>query len=311
VVANVEQEPGGVMSRLRDAVAAVRSRSDVVPRVAIVLGTGLGALADEILSRTVIPYQDIPDFPLPTVESHSGRLLLGTLEGVPVVALQGRLHRYEGYDLVRVTFPVRVVRMLGAEVLVVSGASGGMNPLWSPGDLVLLDDQINLMGESPLTGPNLDELGPRFPDMSEPYDVELQRLAMEAALARRIPLRRGVYAAVTGPNLETRAEYRMLRWMGADVVGMSTVPEVIVARHMGMRVLGLSIVTDSCLPDALEPADVASIIATAMRAEPVLTRLIRDVVARLGDEAGFDAPREVELDRVPGRTGPSRRRTEG
>ena len=311
MVANVEQEPGGVMSRLRDAVAAVRSRSDVVPRVAIVLGTGLGALADEILSRTVIPYQDIPDFPLPTVESHSGRLLLGTLEGVPVVALQGRLHRYEGYDLVRVTFPVRVVRMLGAEVLVVSGASGGMNPLWSPGDLVLLDDQINLMGESPLTGPNLDELGPRFPDMSEPYDVELQRLAMEAALARRIPLRRGVYAAVTGPNLETRAEYRMLRWMGADVVGMSTVPEVIVARHMGMRVLGLSIVTDSCLPDALEPADVASIIATAMRAEPVLTRLIRDVVARLGDEAGFDAPREVELDRVPGRTGPSRRRTEG
>jgi purine-nucleoside phosphorylase len=269
------------MRPLWAAAQEVRERCDLEPRVAIILGTGLGALAEEIEPRATIPYQEISGFPRPTVESHSGRLLLGSLEGVPVVAFQGRFHRYEGYDLRQVTLPVRVARLLGAEILVIAGASGGMNPLWTPGDLVLLDDQINLMGESPLTGPNLEELGPRFPDMSEPFDRQLQRLAMEVALELGIPLRRGVYAAVTGPNLETRAEYRMLRWMGADVVGMSTVPEVIVARHMGMRVLGLSIVTDACLPDALEPADVDTIIRTARKAEPVLTRLIGHVVARL------------------------------
>ena len=280
-VAGVNTTPESVMARLREAVAEVRVRSSLEPVVAIVLGTGLGALAEEISSTAIVPYSDIPDFPEPTVESHSGQLLLGTLEGVPVAALQGRFHRYEGYDLSQVTFPVRVMKLLGASVLVLAGASGGLNPLWSPGDLVLLDDHINLMGENPLTGPNLDELGPRFPDMSQPYDEGLQRVALEIALERKIPLRRGVYAAVAGPNLETRAEYRMLRWLGADVVGMSTVPEVIVARHMGMRVLALSIVTDSCLPDALEPADVATIIETARRAEPVLTTLIRDVIARL------------------------------
>jgi len=269
------------MSRLRVAVNAVRARTTLEPRVGVILGTGLGALADELEAEAVVPYAEIPDFPEPTVESHSGRLVLGRLEGVPVVVMQGRFHRYEGYDLQQVTFPVRVLRLLGAEVLIVSGACGGMDPLSSPGDLVLLDDHINLLGENPLTGPNLDELGPRFPDMSEPYDRELQRLAMEAALERGIRLQRGVYVAVTGPNLETRAEYRMLRWMGADVVGMSTVPEVIVARHMGMRVLGIAIVTDSCLPDALEPADVPRIIRTATEAQPRLNTLIRDVVARL------------------------------
>jgi purine-nucleoside phosphorylase len=173
------------------------------------------------------------------------------------------------------------MRLLGAEALVVSAASGGLDPLMSRGDLVLLDDHINLMWTSPLVGPNLDELGPRFPDMSEPYDRELQRLALAAALERRIPLRRGVYAAVVGPNLETRAEYRMLRWMGADVVGMSTVPEVIVARHMGMKVLGLTIVTDLCLPDALEPVDISTIIRAAAEAEPKLTAVMRDVVRAL------------------------------
>jgi purine-nucleoside phosphorylase len=215
------------------------------------------------------------------VESHSGRLLLGHLDGTPVVVLQGRAHRYEGHALEEVTFPVRVAGMLGAEVLVESAASGGMNPLWSAGDIVLLDDQINLTGENPLTGPNLDPLGPRFPDMSEPFDRELQRMAMDVALARGIPLRRGVYVGVAGPSLETRAEYRMLRMLGADVVGMSTVAEVIVARHMGMRVLGLAIVTDVCLPDALEPLDAATIIRTARDAQPLLTRIVRDVVARL------------------------------
>jgi len=269
------------MAAFRESWAAIRARSDVEPLVAVILGTGLGGLAEEVQVDTSIPYGEIPHFPLPTVESHEGRLLLGTLGGTPVVAMQGRFHRYEGYSLKEVTFPVRVMRLLGARFLVVSGASGGMNPLWAPGDLVLLDDHINLLGDNPLLGPNLDELGPRFPDMSEPYDRELQELAMGIALARGIRLHRGVYAAVPGPNLETRAEYRMLRAMGADVVGMSTVPEVIVARHMDMRVLGISIITDACLPDALEPADVGRIIQTAMKAEPSLTALVHDVVSHL------------------------------
>lgn len=276
--------PSPVMERLRESLEAVRDRSELRPRVALVLGTGLGALADAIDVEASIPYREIPHLAEPTVESHGGRLLLGHLDGVPVVAMEGRFHRYEGYDLDRVTHPVRLMGLLGGEerpVLVVSGAVGAMHPLWSPGDLVLLDDHINLLGENPLTGPNPDELGPRFPDMSEPYDRELQERAMQKALELEIPLRRGVYVAVTGPNLETRAEYRMLRWMGADVVGMSTVPEVIVARHMGMRVMGICIVTDACLPDALEPADVETIIRTAREAEPRLTRLVRGVVSGL------------------------------
>lgn len=255
----------------------------VPPRVGIVLGTGLGRLASEMDVKATVPYTDLPGFPLATVESHSGRLLLGSLAGVPVVVLQGRFHRYEGYTLQQVTFPIRVLGRLGIDALIVTGASGGMNPLWSPGDLVLLDDHINLLGDNPLVGPNLDALGPRFPDMSEPYDPALQRLAQDVALRRGLPLRRGVYVAVVGPNLETRAEYRMLRALGADVVGMSTVPEVIVARHMGIRVLGLSIVTDACLPDALEPADVNTIIRTAMEAEPHLTGLVHDVIAHFAD----------------------------
>ena len=270
-----------LLSRVGEAVAAIGARTDVEPRVGIVLGTGLGGLAEEITVEAAIDYEDLPDFPLSTVESHHGRLLLGTLDGTPVVAMQGRFHRYEGYSLQEVTFPIRVVSALGADVLVVSSACGGMHPLWSPGQLVVLDDHINLLGDSPLVGPNDDELGPRFPDMSQPYDRELQEMALSVAMARGIPLQRAVYVAVTGPNLETRAEYRMLRALGADVVGMSTVPEVIVARHMGMRVLGMSIVTDACLPDALEEADVATIIRTAMQAEPSLTAVIRDVVGSL------------------------------
>ncbi len=267
------------------AVASIRERSALRPEVAIVLGTGLGGVGREIEVEASIPYSEIPGFPLSTVESHSGALLLGRLEGVPVVAMSGRFHRYEGYSLREVTFPVRVLRLLGADTLLVSGACGGMNPLWAPGELVLLDDVINLLGDNPLIGENVDEWGPRFPDMSEPFDRELQERAREAALRRGIRLNRGVYVAVTGPNLETRAEYRMLRAMGADVVGMSTVPEVIVARHMGMRVLGVTIITDRCLPDALEEADVATIIRTAMGAEPALTTLFRDVVSSLSEAA--------------------------
>jgi purine-nucleoside phosphorylase len=267
--------------RVAGAAEVIRRRTSVRPDVAIVLGTGLGALAREIEVEAEIPYAEIPGFPLSTVESHTGRLLAGRLAGRAVVAMQGRFHRYEGYDLQQVTFAVRVLHALGAATLVVSNACGGMHPLWEPGDLVLLSDHINLLGDNPLVGANDDRLGPRFPDMSAPYDPALRTLARAAALELGIVLREGVYVAVPGPNLETRAEYRMLRAIGADVVGMSTVPEVIVAVHEGMRVLGISIVTDQCLPDALEPADIGRIIETANRAEPQLTRLVTTVVERL------------------------------
>jgi purine-nucleoside phosphorylase len=268
------------VARAAEAVRAAAGAA-AAPEVAIILGTGLGGLAREIAVEAEVPYETIPGFPVSTVESHAGRLLLGTLGGRRVVAMQGRFHRYEGYALRQVAFPVRVLRALGARTLVVSNACGGMHPLWEAGDLVLLADHLNLLGDNPLAGPHDDAFGPRFPDLSAPYDPALRALARAAAAELGIPLREGVYAAVTGPNLETRAEYRMLRAMGADVVGMSTVPEVIVAAQAGMRVVGLSIVTDRCLPDALEPVDVATIIATAMRAEPRLTRLIAALVTRL------------------------------
>jgi purine-nucleoside phosphorylase len=264
-----------------DAVRAVRARTASVPDVAVILGTGLGRLAEELEAEARIPYADLPGFPPATVESHAGRLLLGRLEGRRVVVMQGRFHAYEGYDLRQVTFPVRVMHALGARTLLVSNVSGGMHPLWDVGDLVLLADHINLLGDNPLVGPNDDAAGPRFPDMSAAYDPALRALARRVALEQGIMLREGVYVAVLGPNLETPAEYRMLRAMGADVVGMSTVPEVIVAVHQGMRVLGLSIITDRCLPDALEPASVERIIAVARDAEPRLTTVVRGVLGRL------------------------------
>ena len=264
-----------------DAVRAVRARTTLEPDVAVILGTGLGALAEEIRAEATIPYADIPGFVVPTVESHTGRLLVGTLAGRPVAAMQGRFHRYEGYALRDVTFPVRVLRALGARTLVVSNVSGGMHPLWAAGDLVLLADHINLLADNPLIGSNDDRDGPRFPDLTDAYDPALRALARAVALEQQITLREGVYVAVPGPNLETRAEYRMLRAFGADIVGMSTVPEVIVARHQAMRVLGLSIITDLCLPDALEPASVERILAVARAAEPRLATLVRGVVARL------------------------------
>jgi purine-nucleoside phosphorylase len=279
--------PGGALpadhatERIGAAVRAIRDRFPVTPSVAVILGTGLGGLATHIETRAVIDYADIPGFPLSTVESHAGRLLCGTLAGRTVVAMQGRFHRYEGYTLQQVTFPVRVLRALGASTLIVSNACGGMNPLWAPGDLMMIADHINMLGDNPLIGPNDDSLGPRFPDMSEPYDGSLRAIAREVALEQRLTLREGVYVAVAGPNLETRAEYRMLRALGADVVGMSTVPEVIVAVHGGMRVLGFSIITDQCLPDALEPATMERIVGVATRAEPKLTQLVSAVVERL------------------------------
>lgn len=264
------------------AVAVIRGMTPLRPEVAVILGTGLGGLAEEMQVAAALSYGDVPGFPAATLEFHAGRLLFGRLGGRRVVAMQGRFHRYEGYTLQQVTFPVRVMRALGADTLVVSNACGGMHPLWRPGDLVLIADHINLLGDSPLVGPNDEQLGPRFPDMSMPYDAGLRTLARDVARELGVTLREGVYVAVTGPNLETAAEYRFLRGIGADVVGMSTVPEVIVAVHGGMRVLGLSIITDACLPDALAPADIPKIIATAKAAEPALTRVVTGVLERLG-----------------------------
>ena len=269
------------LENVEASAAVIQSRYAVAPDVAIILGTGLGGLAGRIEAPVTIDYADIPNFPLSTVESHAGRLLCGTLAGKNVVAMQGRFHRYEGYTLQQASFPVRVLGALGARTLIVSNVSGGMVPTWSAGDLMLISDHINLLGDNPLVGPNDDRLGPRFADMSEPYDRELRALARDVARAEGIELREGVYIALSGPSLETRAEYRMLRTLGADVVGMSTVPEVIVAVHAGMRVLGLSIITDMCIPETLEPIDVARIIATAGEAEPNLTALVTGVVRRL------------------------------
>jgi len=265
-----------------EAVAHIRKETSTVPAVGIILGTGLGGLVQEIESEAILDYADIPHFPISTVESHHGKLIFGTLAGVPVVAMQGRFHFYEGYSLKQVTFPVRVMHALGVRTLLISNAAGGMNPTFRRGDIMVIWDHINLIGDNPLIGPNDDTLGPRFPDMSEAYSDTLISLAEQVALDSSIPLRKGVFVAVAGPNLETRAEYRFLRAIGADAVGMSTVPENIVAVHMGMQVLAFSIITDECFPDALEPVDVPAIIQTANDTEPRLRTLMKGVVARLG-----------------------------
>ena len=271
-------EAAVLRAELHAAVTHVRTHTPATPQVGLILGTGLGALADALHVHAALPYDDIPHMPRSTVQSHAGKLLLGELNGVRVAVMQGRYHYYEGYSMQQIALPVRLLHALGAPTLVLSGACGGMNPLWRAGDLAMITDHVNLMGDNPLVGENLDELGPRFPDMSAAYDAQLQQSAERAALRQGIALRRGVYAAVAGPNLETRAEYRMLRFFGADMVGMSTVPEVITARHLGMRVLAISVVTDLCLPDALEATDIDTIIRTAARAEPVLAQLLAAVL---------------------------------
>ncbi len=265
-----------------EAVAWIGAHSPLRPAIGIILGTGLGRLADEIDVHDECSYDDIPHFPISTVETHHGKLLIGTLEDVPVVAMQGRFHLYEGYDARQITFPVRVLGAHGVETLLISNAAGGMNPHYRRADLMLVTDHINLQGVNPLVGPNHDAWGPRFPDMSEPYDLELRALAEHEALKAGIKLQQGVYCAVTGPNLETKAEYRFLRYIGADAVGMSTVPEVIVARHMGMRCMAISVITDECFPDALEEISVPDLLAAAAEAEPRLTQILRSVVAKIG-----------------------------
>lgn len=263
--------------KIAEAVAAIGARRK--PEFAIILGTGLGAAAGLIRREAGIPYEKIPHFARSTTASHKGEFLLGTLEGRPVVAMEGRFHFYEGYSMDQITFPVRVMRALGASALIVSNAGGGLNPSYRKGDLMLIDDHINLMGVNPLVGPNDDSLGPRFPDLCRPYDPAFLDLAGKAAAEEGIALQRGVYAALTGPNLETRAEYRYLRRIGADVVGMSTVPEVLVGVHAGFRILGISIVTDLCIPETLEPVDVQKIIAAARDAEPRMAALLKRFVA--------------------------------
>ncbi len=269
------------LERVEKSAAFIRSRWPHTPVVALILGTGLGKLAHQIEHATVIEYPEIPDFPVSTVESHAGRLVCGTLGKTSVVAMQGRFHRYEGYSLQQVTFPVRVLRALGAGTLIVSNACGVVRDDWVPGDLMLIEDHINLLGDNPLIGSNDDRLGPRFPDMSRPYDDGLRAVAREVARGLGIRLREGIYVAVQGPNLETRAEYKLVRALGGDVVGMSTVPEVIVAVHGGMRVLGISIITDEAVPETLAPTSLEQIIAVANRAEPALTALVRGVAERL------------------------------
>ena len=268
-------------SRIDEAVAAIRLRTPLAPSVGIILGTGLGGLVREIRISTSIDYAELPHFPVSTVESHHGRLLFGMLADLPVVAMQGRFHRYEGYTLQQVTFPVRVMKFLGVQTLLISNAAGALNPQFRRGDLMLMTDHINLLGDNPLIGPNDDSLGPRFPDMSEPYSRRLQSLAVASAQELSIPLRQGVYAAMQGPMLETRAEYRYLRTIGADAVGMSTVPEDIVAVHMGMEVLGFSILTDECFPETLQPVTLDEVIAVASATEPSMTRLMTEVVRQL------------------------------
>lgn len=272
-------------AQITEATEAVRRLWPGKPRLGIILGTGLGSLAGQIDAQTAIDYRAVPHFPRPTAVGHAGQLVCGSLRGLPVVAMEGRFHAYEGYTYRQITFPVRVMRALGAELLIVSNACGGMNPQYAQGDIMVIEDHINLMNGNPLIGVNDEELGSRFPDMSAPYDPGLIQRALETARREDIVAHKGVYVAVTGPNLETRAEYRFLRTIGADVVGMSTVPEVIVAVQAGMRVLGLSIVTDMCLPDALEAADIDQIIATAAEAEPKLSKIVLGVLAGEADSA--------------------------
>lgn len=264
--------------QIQEACEVIKSKWDKTPHAGIILGTGLGSLAGEIEVDVDFDYEEIPHFLKSTATSHKGRLVCGTLCGVPVMAMEGRHHMYEGYPLKQITLPVRVFKAMGAELMITSNAAGGMNPFYSCGDVMVIDDHINLMGDNPLIGINDDRLGPRFPDMCEPYDRQLGEVALEVARKENFAAHRGVFVAVAGPNLETRAEYRFLRQIGCDAVGMSTVPEVIVAVHASLRTVGLSVITDMCLADALQPANVEEIIRIAGEAEPKLRAMVLGVL---------------------------------
>jgi purine-nucleoside phosphorylase len=271
-----------MLDSIQRTTAWIKNRiGDFEPEAGIILGTGLGGLVKEIEVEKQLPYSNIPDFPISTLEFHSGRLIFGTLAGKKVVAMQGRLHYYEGYSMQQITFPVRVMKMLGIKTLFVSNASGALNPAFKKGDLMVIDDHINLQPTNPLVGRNDDELGPRFPDMSEPYDKSLTEKALQIAASNNITCHKGVYVAVTGPNLETRAEYRYLRIIGGDAVGMSTAPEVIVANHMGLPVFAISVLTDEGFPDTLKAVSLEEIIETARHAEPDMTHILKELIAGL------------------------------
>jgi len=268
-------------AKITESVQFINQKSKVKPKIAIILGTGLGELAEDIQEKEIIPYSEIPNFPVSTVQSHSGNLVLGKLGNKEVVAMQGRFHYYEGYSLKEVTFPVRVMKKLGANTIIISNAAGGMNRFFKRGDLMLITDHINLFGDNPLIGPNDEELGPRFPDMSEAYNQKLIELAKKVALKEKIRLQEGVYAGLTGPTLETSAEYRFLISIGADAVGMSTVPEVIVANHMGMKVLGISCITDLAIDGVIVKTSVEEILKAAADSEPIMTKLIKKVIEKI------------------------------
>lgn len=264
---------------VREAVAAIRERTDHMPEIGLILGSGLGDLAEQIADATVIPYGEIPHFPVSTVAGHAGRLVIGRLEGKTVVAMQGRFHYYEGYSMAQVAFPVYVMKFLGAKVLIVTNAAGGMNKAFQPGDLMLIVDHLNFTGDNPLIGPNDDELGPRFPDLSRAYDPELIALAEQKARDLGIRVQKGIYAGISGPNYLPPAELVMLRRLGGDAVGMSTIPEVIAAAHCGLRVLGISCITDMAIGEELEPLTHEQVVAVAERTKPKFTALVRAVVA--------------------------------
>ena len=270
-----------LLEKIEETLQAIRKVTKDKYPVGIILGTGLGGLVNEINIEHEIDYAKLPHFPLSTVESHKGKLIFGTIGNKKVVAMQGRFHYYEGYTMQQIVYPVRVMKFLGVETLLVSNACGGMNPQYRRGDVMIMTDHINLLGDNPLIGKNYDELGPRFPDMSEAYNNGLIKLAEEVALDNKIKVQKGVYVAVPGPNLETKAEYRFLRDTGADVVGMSTIPENIAANHMGMKVLGFSIITDECFPESLKPVNMEEIIAAAVAAEPKMTMIMKEVIKRL------------------------------
>lgn len=268
-------------AKVTESVEFIKQKSKIRPKIAIILGTGLGKLAEEIKEKEIIAYSEIPNFPLSTVQGHSGNLVLGKLSNKEVVAMQGRFHYYEGYNLKEVTFPVRVMKKLGADIIIISNAAGGMNRFFRRGDLMLITDHINLFGDNPLIGSNDEELGPRFPDMSEAYNQILIGLTKKIALKEKIRLQEGVYAGLSGPTLETPAEYRFLITIGADAVGMSTVPEVIAANHMGMKVLGISCITDLAVDGVIVKTSVEEILKTAADAEPIMTKLIKKVIEKI------------------------------
>lgn len=271
-----------MLNLIRESVEYIKHKiGDFKPEVGIILGTGLGGLVSEIEVQHQLMYSNIPNFPISTLEFHSGKLIFGTLSGKKVVAMQGRLHYYEGYDMKQITFPVRVMKMLGIQNLFVSNASGALNPAYKKGDLMIIDDHINLQPDNPLIGRNYEELGPRFPDMCAPYNADLIKKGLSIAKAQNITCHKGVYVSVTGPNLETKAEYRYLRIIGADAVGMSTVPEVIVANHMGLPVFAISVLTDEGFPETLQPVSLEEIIKIATDAEPKLTNILKELILHL------------------------------